>query len=342
MKILFRADASVDLGSGHVMRCLTLAEELARRGHQAAFACRAGVGDMLKFISARGFPSFSLDEGIEQPDETGRILETWGDADWLVVDHYGLDAKWEKALRPGLKHVLAIDDLADRRHDCDLLLDQNLYDHPTERYQGLLPEDCRQLLGPAYALLRPDFSVMRPLRAEHGGAVKNLLVSFGGSDPTDETGKTLEALALLPVQFEGVDVVMGASCPRRDEVQARFGGLPGLRFHIQADNMAELMARADLAVGGGGVSVWERCCVGLPALCVAVAQNQVEIAKAAHRSGVLHYLGWHADVSAADLAAALLEWSRAPGRLAEMSRRARQLVDGRGAARVCDAMEALA
>lgn len=342
MKILFRADASVELGSGHVMRCLTLAEELSRRGHLSAFACLPQAGDMLKFIGSRGFRSFALAGNVGQPGETARILAGWEEVDWLVVDHYGLDAAWEQVLRPGVKRVLAIDDLADRRHDCDLLLDQNLYDDPEKRYQDLLPAHCRRLLGPGFALLRPEFHDAAKAEPARSGAVKNLLVSFGGSDPTDETAKTLEALALLPFRFGRVDVVVGAACPRREDLQARFGGLPGLHFHIQADNMAELMAHADLAVGGGGVSVWERCCAGLPSLCIAVAQNQLEIVQTAQRAGLLHYLGWHAEVSVSDLAVALAEWTHAPDRLAAMSRCARLQVDGLGAARVCDAMEAMA
>lgn len=342
MKVLFRADASVQLGSGHVMRCLTLADELALRGHRVAFACLSQAGDMQQFIAGKGFEVVSLSGMADDAGEMADAMAAWGGADWLAVDHYGLAAEWEKPLYGRVRQIFVLDDSANRRHVCDLLLDQNLYRHPEDRYLGLVPEGCRLLLGPDFALLRAEFHRARNATCIRSAPARRLLVSFGGSDPTNETEKVLEALSLAGIAFERVDVVLGSANPMREILPEIHGGREGIVFHVQAENMAELMSLADLSLGGGGVTTWERSCIGLPTLCIAVAENQVAIAEEAHRAGLLHYLGWHEEVSVVDVANALKEWVFDGARLAAMSGCGRRYVDGLGTARVCDVMESMA
>lgn len=365
MRVAFRADASVQIGSGHVMRCLSLADELRARGAETYFIGRTLPGHLGALIRERGhhaallpppaplalLPSAPAEEegdaapahaewlGVPWPQDaadTARALQAAGDFDWLVVDHYAVDARWENSLRRTGRSTLVIDDLADRPHDCDLLLDVNLQE-PEGRYAGLVPAWCRQLLGPPYALLRPQFAAARPAPARRDGRVARLLVFFGGSDHDNLTGQALTALAELGRDDLAVDVVLGASNPRRSELEALCAPLPQVTCHFNAD-MAALMAAADLAIGAAGVTTWERACLGLPALVVTIAANQRPTAACAARRGILTWLGDAHEITAATLAAALRAALAAPATLMEQSRRGMELVDGGGAARVAAMM----
>lgn len=365
MRVAFRADASVQIGSGHVMRCLSLADELRARGAETYFVGRALPGNLGALIRERGHhaallpppaplapPAASVEEeGDAAPAhaewlavpwsqdaaETARALQAAGDFDWLVVDHYAVDARWENSLRRTGRSTLVIDDLADRPHDCDLLLDVNLQE-PEGRYAGLVPAWCQQLLGPQYALLRPQFVAARPGPARRDGRVARLLVFFGGSDHDNLTGLALTTLAELGRDDLAVDVVLGASNPRRRELEALCSALAGVTCHFSVADMAALMAAADLAIGAAGVTTWERACLGLPALVVTIAANQRPTAACAARRGILTWLGDAREVTATTLAAALRAALAAPATLMAQSRRGMDLVDGGGAARVAAAM----
>ncbi|MHB8917542.1 MAG: UDP-2,4-diacetamido-2,4,6-trideoxy-beta-L-altropyranose hydrolase, partial [Desulfocucumaceae bacterium] len=224
--------------------------------------------------------------------ETIELLIKESRPDWLVVDHYALDSRWESEIRPYTRNIMVIDDLADRLHDCDMLLDQNLYRDMETRYTGLVPDYCRMLLGPGHALLRPEFREARKHLKERNGNVRSILVFFGGSDPTNETAKALEAIRRLKRPDINVDVVVGGANPNKVEVKQICSGMPNTRFHFQVDNMAELMAKADLAIGAGGTTTWERCFLGLPAIVIVIAQNQYETTAAVADAGALQLLGW--------------------------------------------------
>jgi len=338
MKVAFRADASVPIGAGHVMRCLTLADALRASGAQTHFLCRRLPGHLGELILARGHAlDWLADSGVDA-DNSAAALAQGAPWDWLVVDHYALAATWETAQRGLANKILAIDDQADRRHDCDLLLDQNL--QTGNRYDGLLPATCRTLIGPRYALLRPEFQRARQVLKPCADAATHLLVCFGGSDPLDLTGLTLDALDGLGRSGLNVAVVVGQGYPYRDRLQARCASRPGTQFHCQADNMAELMARADLAVGASGVVTWERACLGLPALVVSFAENQRPIAAAAQAAGLLLWVGDAAEMSAARLGEAIAALLDAPARRQAMRLACLELVDGAGCGRVMEAMSA--
>lgn len=331
-RVAFRADASVSLGSGHVMRCLTLADTLREHGIVTHFLCRRLPGDAGALIQARDHALNWLEADLDDAEASRRALADGPPLDWLVVDHYGLDATWERAMR-GLAHnILAIDDLADRPHDCDLLLDQNL--QAAGRYDGLLPASSHRLLGPRHALLRPEFAAARRTRTPRDGRVARLLLFFGGADADGETLKALAALDLLGRGDLDLDVVIGQGNPHRAAIAAACAARPRTALHRQVANMAELMAAADLCLGAGGGASWERCCVGLPALVVATAANQVEQCRVLAEAGALIYLGVAADCDAARWANALAWLLDLPQLLAHLSRQGWSLVDGEGARRV--------
>lgn len=336
----------MEIGTGHVMRCVTLAEALQRHGADVAFVCRDLPGNLLDWLRQKGFNTVTLPDALENPNlaELETIRQWAGPApiDWLVVDHYGLDASWETRQRPVCQQILAIDDLANRPHDCDLLLDQNDLDPQSNRYKALIPEYGQLLLGPGFALLRPEFLKNRNelLTTQRNSAdlasqAMRLLVFFGGSDPTGECFKALDALQALPTGNSiHVDLVAGASNPRFEALQMRCNSLPQVRLHRQISDMAYLMSQADLSIGAGGTTSWERFCLGLPSIIVAVADNQVEISKNLAQAGYQLYLGESAQVTPTQLCDALRQLIENPEQRQELSTRGMALVDGQGVERV--------
>jgi UDP-2,4-diacetamido-2,4,6-trideoxy-beta-L-altropyranose hydrolase len=323
MRVVFRADASREIGTGHVMRCLTLARALRARGAQVSFVSQALDGNLNAWLRSDGIPV-----DTDMPPDLS--------CDWLVVDHYGLGVEFESANRSTAARILVIDDLADRKHDCDLLLDQNLHDQMETRYDQLVPRHAQVLAGPRYALLRDEFTGARE-RARPRTVMSRVLVFFGGSDPTDETSKTITALKNSGLALSA-QIVVGASNPRRAAIEHAASGLPHSQVHGPTSRMAELMLESDLAIGAGGATSWERCCLGLPSIVIAVAANQVPIAEALHRGGYHRYLGSHDRVSADSLSGEIRSASTHFEAFARMGQRGVDLVDGAGVRRVLVAM----
>lgn len=358
MRILFRTDADSRIGTGHLMRCLALADDLRREGADCLFLCReAGLGGLAEKISLGGHRLLTLpmaavlDDVGDLPrlahadwlsggwrNDASACLAVLADqprADWLVVDHYALDDRWEAAMRAATRRVMAIDDLADRKHDCDVLLDQNVLDGSSGHYRGLVPRDCLLLLGPKYALLRPEFSGASEVAARAGRPRKDarLLIMFGGSDPQDLTLRTVNALARLNWQGP-VEVVAGELYGKLQELKASVSRLPQASLHAPAHKVADLMRAADLALGSPGVASWERCACSLPSIVLSVADNQLTLGESLGRMGVHWYLGKAADVRDEELDAALIAWTaNSPARYC-MSQTASAICDGKGVRRV--------
>lgn len=335
MRVAVRADSSLAIGTGHVARCLTLATALRDGGETVRFICRRQPGDCCDLIRGQGFVVLPLlYEGEVSPESDAAAvlgaLDGWK-PELLVVDHYRLDAAWERRLRPEAGRILVIDDLADRRHDCDALLDQNLVQGLEHRYDGLTPPGCALFLGPRYALLRDEFIRVRRTLRQRSGEAKRILVSFGGSDPTNETEKALLALRKCAPGDAVVDVVAGRANPNGARLREICSSRAGFFFHCQPDDMASLAAAADLAVGAGGISLWERCFLGVPSLLVVVAQNQEGSAREARARGLAHLAGSSSEVTVDALADALDHMLHRPDLLREMSRRCLSFMEARDA-----------
>lgn len=349
MRVALRADASVRIGTGHVMRTLTLADALAARGATCTFLCRHLPDALAARITAAGHGLHRLPPAPQGCDDLAHSpwLETTmaHDAaacapvlaelrpDWLVVDNYALDVRWTRALRGGAR-VLALDDLADRVLDCDLLLDSTLGRKPAD-YDRLTRPGAPRLTGPMLAPLRPEFAAQRPRAlARRDGALRRVLVSMGGVDADNATGRVLAALEGTGL---AVDVVLGSAAPHLEGVRAQVAAIPGARLWVDTPDMAGLMVDADLAIGAAGTTAWERCVLGLPALMLVLADNQqlgaagLAAAGAALRLGRVYDPGW------LDRLRDLL-----PGLdLRAMSAAAAAATDGGGARRVATMMAAL-
>ena len=343
------------------MRCRTLARELQQRGATVTFLCRRQPGDLISLLEQE-FRVLALPEqplaaceglegrelygawlGCSQNTDAAQCLEALAEAginsaSWLVADHYGLDASWEAQLLAGLAgseappKLLVIDDLADRLHQADLLLDQNFFGAVTEqRYQGLVPPQCCQLLGPYYALLGPEYAQLHPLvppRTE----LRRVLVFFGGVDPANLTGRALEALLDPSLANLAVDVVLGLQSPHRQAVERLVARRPHTTLHDPLPSLAGLIARADLAIGAGGATTWERCCLGLPSILVVCAHNQEKISEsiAQFEAGVAFYPTVMLD---ADILEYVVSLCHDNNKHLHMSCRSQQICDGLGVSR---------
>ncbi len=323
------------------MRCLTLADALAEAGGQIEFVCRAKAGNLIQYIERdRGFPVHVLPKQYSAQEDaqlTAKFARSGERPDWVVVDHYGLNETWERQQRPFCERVMAIDDIADRRHDCDLLLDQNLNEFGG-RYDELVPSDCVKLLGPDYALLRPEFATIRDGLRERTAKVERLLVNFGGTDPTGETITSLTQLRGAPsAQNLQIDLVVGSNQASLAEVVKLAESMTNVKVYVQTPKMAQLMAGADIGIGAGGSTIWERCCLGLPTITVAVADHQVPYCQRLSDLGYISYAG-SALEGPLDYVAALQGFLQEPDERCKMSRLGMDLVDGRGASRVVECM----
>ncbi|MGX9147243.1 UDP-2,4-diacetamido-2,4,6-trideoxy-beta-L-altropyranose hydrolase [Mesorhizobium sp. 128a] len=308
MQIAFRTDASIEIGTGHVMRCLTLADALRERGAECLFICRLHTGHLMDLIAERGHRTVALPRppvdvtlthggpphaywlGTNWATDAQETHQAIGAVDCLVADHYGLDRRWEEALRSACQYLMVIDDLADRPHDCDLLLDQSL-GRTKGHYDGLLGASAIPLLGPKYALLRPEFAELRAESLARRGQPKleHLLITMGGVDKENLTGLVLDALdeGTLPPTLR-ITVVMGPSAPWKDQVRIRAGSMRRpTQVLVGVSDMARLMAESDLAIGAAGSTSWERCCMGLPSFVFALADNQHAVAAALQASGAV-------------------------------------------------------
>lgn len=362
MLVAFRCDASVEIGGGHVARCLTLARELIARGANILFLCRNAPPTVVdgicatpgvEFIPLEEKPSSTLpDPGMplahnhwlkvsqaQDVSDTSVAIGRHSKPDWLVVDHYALDARWEKSVRHLSGKIMVIDDLDDRQHEADLLLDQNLFLNMEQRYSENVPAHCRLLLGPLYALLRQEFTEARNNLRSRNGKIERLLVTFGSYDPMNLALDALQGIEDAGLHdLKKVDVVVGSGTPHLALITDYCKRRSGHQIHVQTSNMAALMAEADLAIGASGATTWERCCLGLPSIVFAVADNQAPIAESCDKAGAIVYLGRTPTAARSLISSSLRQLSEYPEKLGEMSKISITLTDGFGAQRVCNAM----
>lgn len=335
MFVAFRADASPLAGSGHLARCRWLAARLRKIGHETLFLIRNPAEELLCTLAEEGcqvnpLASSSADVGEDEDAEAARAALGGRRPDWLVVDHYALGRDWETHMRSAVARILAIDDLG-RPHDCDLLLDHGWLGDVTDAYPGVTGE---KLLGPRFALLPSAFAEIRRQPRWRDGRIARVLVFFGGADGTGQTLQVLDAIddtAFAGLRF---DVIVGAENARADEIRRRAASLPNVHLKAPLRTLAGIMAEADLFVGAGGGTTWERCCLGLPAIVCWTAENQRAQTLALGDMGIHVQLGRGGDLTPLTWRAVLLSTLADPVPLQHGADRGMALVDGRGADRV--------
>lgn len=282
LTVAFRCDASKTMGIGHVMRCLTLAQELRAHGAEIIFICSAETVRSVKLLTDYSYKTV--------PEDYAPMV------DWLVIDHYALSADdYERAARLWAKKILVIDDLANRSHDCDILVDMTHGRNETD-YKYLVPSSCVVLTGAQYALLRPEFLALRSTLNRDFHDARRVLVSFGGMNPKGATELALNMLARYVHRELEIDVVIGSNAQGLDEVKALIEQMKAdqrhkVTLHIDTNDIASLMAKAHLCIGAGGTTSWERCCLGLPAIVIELADNQSNISNKLREVGAIVNVG---------------------------------------------------
>lgn len=358
MRTIIRTDASTMIGAGHVVRCQTLGDELRRRGAEVVFVCRRHDGNLIEMLRKGGHevrelpspPANATGDALlgytqwlgstEADDARETLLATAGSPiDWVVVDHYGLSAPWHRELRARVRHVMAIDDLANRQLDCDLLLYQNLSEvDGATLYRSIVPNNCEVMLGPHFALLSPGYAIRRETLAVRSGEVKRVLVAMGGSDLPDATGLVARAMSTPGLRHIELDVVVGANYPHRKRLAEQLENRGNARVRGPLPNLVDAMADADLAIGAGGTTSWERLCLGLPTIIISIAENQVGGCLAQATNRVAIYLGRLDQIDLACIEAETLKLISSPQLVRNMSRDCMRIVDGYGASRVATRM----
>ncbi len=310
--VAFRVDASLTIGAGHVMRCLTLANMLREYGVKSYFICRVHTDHMAEKIQAEGHEVIllPLSHKTEMDVHTQGQYTSWLGASlikdasetiqylneinpkWLVVDHFAINSVWEMRVKEeiGLS-IMVIDGLADRKHECDLLLDQTYSAQGEERWKNLVPEKCKLFVGPKYALLRPEFLEAHQHLRQRNGKVKRILISFGGVDKPNATSIALDVSIGLNKEDVTIDVIIGLANPHRQDLIEKYSKIDNINIHVAPNNIANLIVAADLAIGGGGTMMWERCLLKLPTLTISIAKNQINLAKALHSISAAVYIG---------------------------------------------------
>jgi len=358
LKIAFRADASPKIGSGHVMRCLALADALRSRGDETLFIARTMPDGLQRRLAQSGHrlalsspaPRRTPTDPNDPPHADWLDTDWETDAaatlsalapgrwDWLAVDHYALDARWAAQVRQGAARILVIDDVADRPLDADLVLDPNLQPDPQARYLRRLihPDRDKLMLGPSFALLRPEFASLAARRSRRPRALQTLLIAFGGGDAKGATASALDQL--LDPAFEGLRliVVLGGLHPARTELERLCTDRAHTELIFDSADVASLMLRSDLAIGAGGGMTYERMCLGLPAIMIALERNQEGPSAYLAARGLTTYLGRFDRLPPGAVAQAVTRAMTGAIDLGGQAQAGMALVDGLGTSRVAE------
>ena len=337
-EILIRADASLRIGTGHIFRTLVLAGWLRDRGLRVAYAVRQLPGNLIERIRDHGFAAYELDDAGAPSDESwlevtleteiaamNRLLDGFaGTPHWIVVDHFELDSTWERSVRrPGMR-ICAIDDLANRQHEVDAIVDSTIGSN--DRYQALVGPGTRLFLGPAYVFVRDAFVAQRERPRKRDGGIHRIQIFYGGVDWSNESVKALEAVRGIAGNF-AIDVVVGSTNPRRSEIEEAIAQDPRARLFGGDAEMPELTAAADLALGAAGSAMWERCFVGTPALLTSLMDVLVPYGRRLAACGAAVYLGGP-EISRDTIAGAVSRLQARPEDLLAMSASAFELCAG--------------
>lgn len=356
MNICFRVDASTEIGTGHVMRCLTLAELCRDKGHSCVFVTRLHEGHLNKLIISKGFEVLVLKVQIsnhvfEHTDysswlgttqltdaaETKKLIkENSLQFDWIIIDHYDINKEWEEEIRECISNIMVIDDIADREHICDILLDQNYYKNATKRYRELVPEKCTLLLGPKYALLREEFIYFRNFKIQSKDQ-KTILVFYGGSDPKNETLKTISSIKEIENENLIIHVVVGPTNPNRHLIEKECNKY-NYNYHYNIAYMAKLLHEVDVAICAGGSFTWERYCIGVPAITTAIAYNQIELCENVQYLGIDNYIGVSEWIKQEEIKNEIMSFLKNDN-LYNLGETAKSITDGLGKNRVLEVLE---
>ena len=344
MKVVFRVDASGEVGFGHLSRCINLAEVLRSRGNEVSFVCRDDEAKSFSALEDRLFatvllPMLSAGEVVNQQEDAQQTIQALlGERpEWLIVDTYMLDKVWERLMRPHVAKIAVIEDLSSREHDCDLLIDQNYSERSATSFEKFVPKACELLLGPRFALIGEQFRKLRELKSKPALELKRMFIFCGGSDPQNLTQRSIDEISCSELSNIAVDVVVGAQNKTFDR-EAALKLNANIEIHEASGEFARIMSITDLAIGAGGTTSWERMCLGVPSIVVSVADNQNSACEKLGRDGLINYLGMQSSLKSGELRDAVVKAQTNYASLFDQVERGQILVDGRGCERVAEVM----
>ncbi|MFI8553664.1 UDP-2,4-diacetamido-2,4,6-trideoxy-beta-L-altropyranose hydrolase [Psychrobacter sp. NPDC077938] len=351
MKIGFRVDIAKHIGTGHLQRCLTLARELKKISISSIFFVREYDKELLSLIVISGFTYYIIGYaasedisedhlnwlGVSQEQDAQEFINavTKQHIDMIVIDHYSIDSTWENIVKNAISLPIAvIDDLANRKHTCDLLIDQNYWPNLNSRYDDLVSGHCSRLLGPKYSLLRDEFVSLRESKAQKpSDELKTILVNFGGVGNMEVWKIFLPALVKYnKFKFHVITGKLSledlAYCKNMVK-QSRH-----IFLEEQTDQMSSLMKVSDFALGACGSTVWERFCLGLNSALIDVADNQKDLVHYLHEKDLVDYLGSLNTITVDSIFSYLIRLSISNTKYLARKHNIMNLVDGIGANRV--------
>ena len=339
--LILRADGGPGIGGGHVMRCLALAQAWGEAGGRAAFCAATLAPSLQQRLVDEGFGCITVDAKAGSSTDAEATIATAGSlgAGVIVIDGYQFPVEFHQRLRDAGLKTAAIDDNGEIGSNVDdLVINQNRHASPALYAQRA--GHTRLLLGTEYALLRREFRNWQGPPRTFPASARQLLVTLGAADPSNVTADVIACIGTVPAADMEIVVVVGGSNPHADAIAARAAQLPNCRLlRDPGGEMARLMAAADLAICAGGSTMWEMACMGVPFIPIVIADNQRQAAAAMARDG---YPAIERGAVPRELPAAVAALAADAGRREALSRRGRQLVDGRGAERVCAALRELA
>ena len=338
-KIFIRVDSGLEIGTGHMMRCLSLAKILTEYNFEVCFLSKKLEGNICDLIIKNEYKieylsnTNNIESKYNDVSDIIKILCKEKEKPFIIVDHYDLDVEWEKQVQKYVEKLIVIDDLANRNHVCDLLLDQNLYENMDDRYVDLVSSNCEILVGPKYALLRKEFSEKRKKSIPRKNFNK-IMVSFGGSDPNNETIKVLNALKKIKMKNIKIDVIIRKTNPNLNKIKEICDSIENCFLFQDVENMEEFMIDSDLSIGAAGITTWERCCLGLPSIVTTIADNQIEVVKAITKKKCIIHLGNSKETNSKDYEKCIQEINGEI--LSDISLNCFKIVDGKGCIRVSE------
>ena len=330
MKIAFRVDSSSKISAGHLMRCINLASVLKEKVESILFISREHKGNSNKLVTEKGFDLAVLNASendmekglknqtdnykdwlgvsqIKDANETKDILKEYK-PDWMIVDHYSLDETWEKIISEYVKKMMVIDDLANRKHYCDFLLDHNWFEKIDNRYRNLIPENCSKFLGPEFALLKSDFSLQKKNFNYIHEEIKTIFIFFGSTDPYNLTSMAIISLSESRLKHLYLKVVIGDTNIHMEEIRQLIKLRGNAELHIQVENIEQIMANSQIAIASGGVNTWERICIGLPTLFIDYADNHSIFIDDLSKNHYLKYLGNYKKINSKNLTSSIIDF----------------------------------
>ena len=330
--LFIRVDASPEIGIGHIMRCLTLAQELKNNFDKIIFLTQKNSSDFIETIMKNEFEVIFISANNDSDIIKNIVTTNSVNKNFLLIDHYNVDSNFESSLKNTFEKIFVIDDLANRKHDCDLLIDQNYYRDLNQRYEKLIQNGTITLLGPKYAIIRPEFRKINKKTIKKNSQIKKILVSFGGSDPTNECKKVLDALCSIENSKFEIIVAAGIYNHKFEQLKKLYEKYSNIKIYRHVDELSRLMVNSDLFIGAGGTTTWERFYMGLPSIVTIISDDQKESIEFLSDMGHIINLGLAKNVTSKTYVQTLQKPNS--DLIYNMSLHNQKLVDGNGSNRI--------